>query len=61
MVPNATRPYTKAMRLGECPDTHPVHLPQLMYEVMWDTRPYNSKELWGEDGSQPFVYAMGDE
>ncbi|PMD38709.1 hypothetical protein L207DRAFT_597311 [Hyaloscypha variabilis F] len=60
MDPNATRPYAAAMQLGKCPDTHPVHLPQLMYEVMWDTRPYNSKELWGEDGSQPFVYAMGD-
>lgn len=21
---------------GTCPDTHPVRLPQLMYEVMWD-------------------------
>ena len=21
---------------GDCPDTHPVKLPQLMYEVMWD-------------------------
>lgn len=37
-----------------------MKLPQLMYEVMWDTRPFNDKELWGEDGSQPFVYAMGD-
>lgn len=45
---------------GICPDTHPVHLPQLMYEVMWDTRPYNDKALWNEDGSQPFVYSMGD-
>jgi hypothetical protein len=31
-----------------------------MYEVMWDTRPYNKKELWPEDGSQPFVYSTGD-
>ncbi|KAE9379774.1 hypothetical protein N431DRAFT_326643 [Stipitochalara longipes BDJ] len=45
---------------GTCPDTHPVHLPQVMYEVMWDTRPYNQKEFWNEDGSQPFVYAQGD-
>ena len=21
---------------GTCPDTHPVRLPQVMYEVMWD-------------------------
>lgn len=61
MDPPAQRPYTAAMQRGKCPDTHPVHLPQLMYEIMWDTRPYNNKDLWGEDGSQPFVYAMGDE
>ncbi|KAF2469766.1 uncharacterized protein BDR25DRAFT_227470 [Lindgomyces ingoldianus] len=46
--------------LEPCPESHPVHLPQLMYEVMWDTKPYNNKSLWNEDGSQPFVYAMGD-
>jgi len=54
------QPYTPAMERGKCPDSHPVKLPQLMYEIMWDTRPFNKKELWGEDGSQPFVYAMGD-
>ncbi len=58
--PVVTRPYTPALERGKCPDTHPVHLPQLMYEVMWDTAPYNDKQLWKEDGSQPFVYAMGD-
>lgn len=51
---------TPADGRGQCPDTHPVHLPQLMYEVMWDTRPYNKKELWPEDGSQPFTYSTGD-
>ena len=29
-------------------------------EIMWETRPFNKEELWNEDGSQPFVYAMGD-
>lgn len=24
--------------VGTCPDSHPVRLPQLMYEVMWDVR-----------------------
>ncbi|KAI1651705.1 uncharacterized protein F4817DRAFT_355745 [Daldinia loculata] len=33
---------------GPCPASHPVKLPQLMYEVIWD------------DGSQPLVYNMGD-
>ncbi|RDL31474.1 Uncharacterized protein BP5553_09683 [Venustampulla echinocandica] len=45
---------------GPCPSSHPVRLPQVMYEVMWDTRPFNDKSLWPEDGSNPFVYSMGD-
>ncbi|KAF2189233.1 hypothetical protein K469DRAFT_626136 [Zopfia rhizophila CBS 207.26] len=45
---------------GPCPASHPVRLPQVMYEIMWDTREFNKKELWPEDGSNPFVYSMGD-
>ena len=45
---------------GPCPASHPVKLPQLMYEVIWDTRRFNDPDLWPEDGSQPFVYSMGD-
>ena len=45
---------------GPCPASHPVRLPQLMYEVIWDTRQFNDPDLWPEDGSQPFVYSMGD-
>ncbi|KAI1799429.1 hypothetical protein F4811DRAFT_543947 [Daldinia bambusicola] len=46
---------------GSCPSSHPVKLPQLMYEVMWDTTPFNDPELWPEDGSQPFVWSTNDE
>ncbi|KAI1117669.1 hypothetical protein F5Y14DRAFT_401477 [Nemania sp. NC0429] len=46
--------------VGPCPSTHPVRLPQLMYEVMWDTTPFNDPDLWPEDGSQPFVWSTGD-
>ncbi|KAI0382461.1 hypothetical protein F5Y04DRAFT_46462 [Hypomontagnella monticulosa] len=46
---------------GPCPSTHPVKIPQVMYEVMWDTRPFNDKSLWPTDGSQPFVWSTGDE
>ncbi|KAF2001661.1 hypothetical protein P154DRAFT_619321 [Amniculicola lignicola CBS 123094] len=45
---------------GTCPDSHPVVIPQVMYEVMWDTRIFNDKKLWPEDGSQPFVWSTGD-
>lgn len=40
---------------GPCPDTHPVPVPQLMYETIWDTRQFNDPNEWPEDGSQPFV------
>ncbi|KAH6641133.1 hypothetical protein F5144DRAFT_618747 [Chaetomium tenue] len=45
---------------GPCPESHPVRVPQLMYETIWDTSKYNDKELWPEDGSQPFVWSMND-
>ncbi|KAK3501446.1 hypothetical protein B0T13DRAFT_396102 [Neurospora crassa] len=45
---------------GPCPASHPVRVPQLMYETIWDTSQFNDKEIWPEDGSQPFVWSMGD-
>jgi hypothetical protein len=45
---------------GACPATHPVRMPQVMYEIMFDTTPFNDKSLWPADGSQPFVWSMGD-
>ncbi|KAH8896741.1 hypothetical protein GQ53DRAFT_713546 [Thozetella sp. PMI_491] len=48
-------------RGGKCPDTHPVHVPQLFYEVVWDTTKFNDKSLWPADGSQPFYWSQGDE
>ncbi|OAL53827.1 hypothetical protein IQ07DRAFT_501979 [Pyrenochaeta sp. DS3sAY3a] len=43
-----------------CPASHPVHVPQLMYEVMWDTTSFNNKDDWPLDGSQPFVLSNND-
>ncbi|KAF2256476.1 hypothetical protein BU26DRAFT_23058 [Trematosphaeria pertusa] len=45
---------------GPCPATHPVRTAQVMYEVIWDTSKFNSKDDWPEDGSQPFVWSFGD-
>ncbi|KAF4617951.1 hypothetical protein G7Y89_g15031 [Cudoniella acicularis] len=45
---------------GPCPSTHPVKIPQLFYETIWDTRKFNDKSLWPADGSQPFVWSYGD-
>ncbi|EFI26544.1 hypothetical protein CC1G_15757 [Coprinopsis cinerea okayama7 len=44
----------------DCPDSHPVRLPLLFIEIVWDTRSFNDPDLWPEDGSQPFVFSMGD-
>jgi hypothetical protein len=30
-----------------------------MYEVVWDTKPFNDLE-WPADGSSPFVWSFGD-
>ncbi|KAK4244442.1 hypothetical protein C7999DRAFT_35186 [Corynascus novoguineensis] len=45
---------------GTCPDTHPVKIPQVMLETIWDTTPFNDRDLWPEDGSQPFVWSTND-
>jgi hypothetical protein len=45
---------------GACPSTHPVKIPQVMYEAIFDTRQFNAKADWPADGSQPFYLSMGD-
>jgi hypothetical protein len=58
--PVSERPITPASQRGKCPEGFPVRLPQIMYEVMFDTTPFNHEDLWGADGTQPFVFSMGD-
>ncbi|KAH6905557.1 hypothetical protein BKA70DRAFT_1372972 [Coprinopsis sp. MPI-PUGE-AT-0042] len=43
---------------GKCPPSHPVRMPLLIFETIWDTRQFN--DMWPTDGTQPFVYSMGD-
>lgn len=43
---------------GNCPSTHPVRIPQLMYEVTWDTTQFQKE--WPTDGSQPLYLSYGD-
>ncbi|KAL0950420.1 hypothetical protein HGRIS_010373 [Hohenbuehelia grisea] len=43
---------------GGCPSTHPVQVPQLFIETVWDTTQFNN--MWPSNGQQPFVYSMGD-
>ena len=53
--------YSNSGGLGStnCPSTHPVAIPQVMYEVMWDTGRYKNTAWYG-NGKQPFVYSFGD-
>ncbi|KAF2877264.1 hypothetical protein BDV95DRAFT_480709 [Massariosphaeria phaeospora] len=41
-----------------CPSSHPVRVPQIAYETMWDTTVF--KDMWPKDGSQPFVWSYMD-
>ncbi|CAK7235094.1 hypothetical protein SBRCBS47491_009175 [Sporothrix bragantina] len=43
---------------GACPSAFPVKLPQIMYEIMWNTSTFMDKSFWPSDGSNPFVYSM---
>ncbi|KAF2688758.1 hypothetical protein K458DRAFT_475426 [Lentithecium fluviatile CBS 122367] len=45
---------------GSCPSTHPVKIPQLMLEIVWNTTTFNNKAEWPSDGSQPFYLSTGD-
>ncbi|KAK3356691.1 hypothetical protein B0T25DRAFT_137933 [Lasiosphaeria hispida] len=45
---------------GNCPASHPVRIPQLMLEVVWDTTKFNDKATWPEGAKQPFVLSTGD-
>ncbi|KAF2678995.1 hypothetical protein K458DRAFT_375797 [Lentithecium fluviatile CBS 122367] len=45
---------------GRCPDSHPVKLPQVLYETIWNTSAFNDPSMWPTDGSQPFVFSTDD-
>ncbi|KAF2742138.1 hypothetical protein M011DRAFT_293771 [Sporormia fimetaria CBS 119925] len=53
--------YSNAGGLGtpRCPSSHPVAIPQVMYEVMYDTGRYSDQKYYA-NGKQPFVYSFGD-
>jgi hypothetical protein len=48
---------------GPCPSTHPVRTPQVFFEVLWDTKPFNNLELPKDANNQminPFVWSFSD-
>ncbi|KAF5852498.1 hypothetical protein GGP41_007938 [Bipolaris sorokiniana] len=42
-----------------CPSSHPVRIPQVMYEIMFDTSGFADPKYY-QDGKQPLVYSFGD-
>ncbi|EAU81147.2 hypothetical protein CC1G_10434 [Coprinopsis cinerea okayama7 len=44
---------------GPCPASHPVRVPQVAYETLWDTTQFNN--MWPSDGSNPFVMSYDDD
>jgi hypothetical protein len=40
----------------KCPASHPVRVPQVAYETVWDTRQFNS--LWTSGAPNPFVWSF---
>ncbi|CAJ2501832.1 Uu.00g046850.m01.CDS01 [Anthostomella pinea] len=44
---------------GACPSTHPVRLPQILLETIWDTRAFNDAADFADE-NQPFVWSSGD-
>ena len=49
----------RVLARAACPASHPVRVPELMYEINWDTRPFNDAKYF-QGGKQPFVYSNGD-
>ncbi|KAK3361497.1 hypothetical protein B0T24DRAFT_539044 [Lasiosphaeria ovina] len=48
-----------ALAGDKCPSTHPVRIPQVMYEVMYDTSGFADPAYY-KNGKQPLVYSFGD-
>ena len=39
-----------------CPSSHPVRMPQVTFETVWDTTKFNS--LWQSGAPNPFVWSF---
>jgi hypothetical protein len=41
-----------------CPSSHPIRMPQIAYEMVWDTAQFSN--MWPKDGSNPFFLSYND-
>jgi uncharacterized protein DUF1996 len=55
----AYSPSRNVLANDACPSTHPIRIPQIMYEIQWATAEFNNPEYF-KGGKQPFVYSFGD-
>lgn len=44
------------MNAPACPSSHPVRMPQVAYETVWDTRQFN--KFWKAGDPQPFTWSF---
>ncbi|KAK3381833.1 hypothetical protein B0H63DRAFT_435353 [Podospora didyma] len=49
--------YPSGIDNGECPETHPVRIPSLLYENTWNVMAFDHLR---KPGDQPFVLSQGD-
>jgi len=55
----AYEPGSNVFAGSRCPASHPIRVPQVMYEIMYNTSQFNDKKYFA-GGKQPFVYSFGD-
>ncbi|KAK0730233.1 hypothetical protein B0H67DRAFT_638760 [Lasiosphaeris hirsuta] len=55
----AYAPGNQALAGDKCPASHPVRIPQVMYEIMYDTSEFANPAYY-KNGKQPLVYSFGD-
>ncbi len=48
--------YDGFMNAPACPSSHPVRVPQVTYETVWDTTKFNN--LWTPSQGNPFVWSF---
>lgn len=56
----AYAPGNSALAGDKCPASHPVRIPQVMYEIMFDTSGPFADPKYYKNGKQPLVYSFGD-
>ncbi|KAK4195265.1 hypothetical protein QBC40DRAFT_236867 [Triangularia verruculosa] len=44
------------LNAGPCPSSHPIRMPQVAFETVWDTTKFNS--MWPSGGKNPFVWSF---